>query len=69
MVHEHSRGRAGHYNRTMGERALKLVVVLLCIVNAAVWLLYTESLFMAILWSGTALGFVVWIADDVRRRW
>ena len=53
----------------MGERALKLVVVLLCIVNAAVWLLYTESMFMATLWGGTALGFVVWIADDVRRRW
>lgn len=53
----------------MGERALKFVVVLLCAVNSAVWLLYTESRFMSLLWGGTAVGFLVWIADDVRRRW
>jgi hypothetical protein len=51
----------------MGERALKLMVVLLCAVNAAVWLSYTESPFMATLWGATALGFIGWIADDVRR--
>jgi hypothetical protein len=51
----------------MGERALKLLVVLLCSVNAAMWLVYTESPFMATLWGGTALGFAFWIADDMRR--
>jgi membrane protein YdbS with pleckstrin-like domain len=52
----------------MGQRALKLMVILLCSVNAVVWLLYTESMLMAILWGGTAIGFVIWIIDDVRRR-
>lgn len=52
----------------MGERALKLMVVLLCLVNASVWLLYTESMMMAIAWAGVAIGFVIWIIDDVRRR-
>lgn len=52
----------------MGERALKLMVVLLCAINCAVWLLYTESRMMAIAWGGIAIGFVVWILDDVRRR-
>jgi uncharacterized membrane protein YoaT (DUF817 family) len=53
----------------MGERALTLVVVLLCAVNSAVWLLYTESPIMAMAWGGVAIGFLIWIADDVRRRW
>ena len=53
----------------MGERALKFMVVLLCVVNAAVWFLYTESPVMAALWAAVAVGFLAWIADDVRRRW
>lgn len=52
----------------MGERALKLMVVLLSGVNAAIWFYYTQSTMMGILWAGTALGFIVWILDDVRRR-
>jgi membrane protein YdbS with pleckstrin-like domain len=52
----------------MGERALKLMVVLLSTINAAVWFYYTESTMMAIAWAGVAIGFVIWIADDVRRR-
>jgi len=51
----------------MGERALKLMVVLLCTINAAVWFLYTESTLMGLAWAGTALAFVVWIASDIRR--
>ena len=51
----------------MGERALKLLVVLLCCINAAIWFYYTKSTMMGILWAGTALGFIVWIADDIRR--
>ena len=39
----------------MGERALKLMVVLLSGLNAAIWFYYTESTMMAILWAGTAL--------------
>jgi membrane protein YdbS with pleckstrin-like domain len=53
----------------MGERALKFLVVLLCAINAAVWLMYTESPVMAMLWAGTGVGMLVWIGDDVRRRW
>ena len=52
----------------MGERALKLMVVLLCSINAAVWLSYTQSTLMGVAWLGTALGFLIWIADDIRRR-
>jgi len=52
----------------MGERALKLMVVLLCSINAAVWLLYTESLLMGLAWGGTAVGFLIWIGQDIRRR-
>jgi D-alanyl-lipoteichoic acid acyltransferase DltB (MBOAT superfamily) len=52
----------------MGERALKFMVVVLCCINALIWFYYTESTMMGILWGGTALGFIIWIADDVRRR-
>jgi hypothetical protein len=52
----------------MGERALKLMVVLLSTINAAIWFYYTESTMMAVIWAGIAAGFVIWIADDVRRR-
>jgi hypothetical protein len=51
----------------MGERALKLMVVLLCGVNSAMWLLYTHSPFMSAMWAGIAIGYIYWIADDVRR--
>ena len=51
----------------MGNRLLKLVVVILCSVNTAMWELYTESTIMALFWAATAIGFVVWIIDDVRR--
>ena len=52
----------------MGERALKLMVVLLCTINAAIWFLYTQSTWMGLAWGGTAVGFLFWIADDIRRR-
>ncbi len=51
----------------MGTRLLKVTVVLLCVINAVMWEFYTESTFMALLWAATAIGFVFWIADDVRR--
>ncbi len=51
----------------MGERALKLLVILLSSINALMWLLYTESPVMASVWGGTAIGFAFWIADDMRR--
>jgi hypothetical protein len=51
----------------MGERALKLMVVLLCTINAATWFLYTESTLMGLGWAAIAVGFVVWIALDIRR--
>ena len=51
----------------MGIRALKLLVVLLCGINAAVWLLYTESPVMAMLWVATAITFIIWIGNDIRK--
>ena len=51
----------------MGNKFLKLLVVLLSSVNAVMWQIYTEAPFMAMLWAGTALAFVFWIIDDVRR--
>jgi hypothetical protein len=52
----------------MGERALKFMVVLLSTINAAIWFYYTESTMMGIVWAGIAAGFLIWIADDVRRQ-
>ena len=45
----------------MGARALKLMVILLCTINTAIWHLYTESTVMALVWAGTAIAYVIWI--------
>jgi len=51
----------------MGTRLLKVTVILLCCVNAVMWEFYTESTLMALFWGATALAFVIWIGDDIRR--
>jgi len=51
----------------VGDRLLKVAVVVLCSINAAMWELYTESTIMAVLWGMTAVAFVVWIAKDINR--
>jgi uncharacterized membrane protein YvlD (DUF360 family) len=51
----------------IGNRLLKLMVILLCTINALMWQYYTESTFMAIVWGAIAVGFVFWIIDDLRR--
>jgi membrane protein YdbS with pleckstrin-like domain len=51
----------------IGNRALKLMVILLCTINAVMWEYYTESRLMAIAWAGIAVAFVAWIIDDMRR--
>jgi membrane protein YdbS with pleckstrin-like domain len=51
----------------VGNRALKLMVILLCCINSAMWLFYTESMVMAMIWGAVALGFFFWIVDDMRR--
>ncbi len=51
----------------LGNRLLKLMVILLCTINALMWEYYTESTIMAIVWGCIAVGFVLWIADDMRR--
>lgn len=51
----------------IGNRLLKMMVILLCSVNALMWEYYTESTFMAIVWGGIAIAFVAWIIDDMRR--
>lgn len=43
------------------------MVILLSTINAAMWLLYTESPVMAGFWAVIAVGFFFWILDDVRR--
>ena len=52
---------------SVSNRLLKMGVVLLCSINAAMWELYTESTIMALIWGAIAIAFVVWIADDIRR--
>lgn len=51
----------------IGNRLLKLMVILLCSINALTWQYYTQSTFMAIVWGGVAIAFVAWIIDDMRR--
>lgn len=50
-----------------GDRLLKVAVVILCSINAAMWEFYTESTTMAILWGVVAIAFVVWISKDMKR--
>jgi hypothetical protein len=50
----------------MGNRALKLMVVLLCTINAAIWYTYTQAPIVATLWAATAVGFFGWIVSDIR---
>jgi hypothetical protein len=50
-----------------GNRLLKLMVILLCCINALMWEYYTESRMMALVWGGIAVAFVFWIIDDMRR--
>ena len=52
---------------SMGDRLLKVAVVILCTINAAMWEVYTESTVMALVWAGVAVGFVVWIGKDMKR--
>lgn len=52
---------------SVGNRLLKVAVVILCGINAVMWEFYTESTVMAGLWAATAVAFAIWIADDVRR--
>jgi len=51
----------------LGDRLLKVAVVILCSINAAMWEFYTQSTTMAIVWGAIAIAFVVWISKDMRR--
>lgn len=51
----------------VGDRLLKVAVVILCSINAAMWEFYTESATMAIVWGAIAIAFVVWISKDMKR--
>lgn len=51
----------------LANRLMKVAVVLLSCMNSALWEVYTESPIMAMLWGAIALGFVIWIGDDMRR--
>jgi membrane protein YdbS with pleckstrin-like domain len=58
---------ASRLSPSVGNRLLKVAVVILCSINAVMWEFYTESTVMAALWAAIAVAFVIWIADDVRR--
>ena len=49
------------------DRLLKVGVVILCSINAAMWEFYTESRMMALVWAAIAIAFVVWIGKDMKR--
>ena len=51
----------------MGTRVLKLLVILLCSINALTWELYTESRIMALMWGAIVVAFIIWLIDDARR--
>ena len=51
----------------LGNRLLKLMVILLCTVNALMWQYYTESTFMAIVCGAIAIAFVICIVYYIRR--
>jgi hypothetical protein len=51
----------------VGDRLLKVGVVILCSINAAMWEFYTESTAMALVWAAIAIAFVIWIGKDMSR--
>jgi hypothetical protein len=51
----------------VGDRLLKVGVVILCSINAAMWEFYTESTVMALVWAAIAIAFVIWIGKDMSR--
>ena len=51
----------------LGDRLLKVAVIILCSINAAMWEFYTESTTMALVWGTIAIAFVVWIGKDMKR--
>jgi len=51
----------------MGNRVLKLMVILLCSINALTWWYYTEAPLMAMMWAGIVVAFIAWVIDDIRR--
>ena len=52
----------------MGNSLLKVMVVILCTINAVMWEFYTESTFMAVVWLLTAISFTGWFGYDVKNR-
>ena len=48
------------------DRPLKVAVVILCAMDSAMWLLYSESVVMAIVWAAIAIAFIVWIVKDIQ---
>ena len=52
----------------MGNSLLKVMVIILCAINAAMWEFYTESTLMAVIWLAIAFGFTGWLGYDVRNR-
>lgn len=51
----------------VGDRLLKVGVVILCSINAAMWEFYTQSTAMGLVWAGIAIVFMIWIGKDMRR--
>ena len=52
----------------MGNSLLKVMVVILCTINAVMWEFYTQSTFMAVIWLLVAIAFTGWFGYDVKNR-
>jgi membrane protein YdbS with pleckstrin-like domain len=55
------------FRSAVGDRLLKVGVVILCSINAAMWEFYTQSTVMALFWAAIAIAFAIWIAKDMNR--
>ena len=52
----------------MGNDLLRITVIILSSINAVMWEFYTESTFMAVVWGGIAIAFLVWTVREIRNR-
>ena len=52
----------------MGNSLLKVMVVILCTINAVMWEFYTQSTFMAVIWLLVAIAFTGWFGYDLKNR-
>jgi hypothetical protein len=64
---EHHRGDISGPT-TYGNTLLRIAVIILSGINAVMWEVYTESTFMAIVWTAIVVGFISWMIYDKAHR-